>query len=83
MVAYRPRDNQAAPAQNARADIEAVVGATDVAGAFIKMHTGTWHAGPLFTSPSHIDFYNLELSDTNVTDHHNVFFDALDLELGS
>ncbi|MGF1524147.1 MAG: ureidoglycolate lyase [Leptolyngbyaceae cyanobacterium] len=36
---------------------------------FIKLHVGTWHAGPLFESPQ-ISFYNLELSDTNVTDHH-------------
>ncbi|MDB9526932.1 ureidoglycolate lyase [Oscillatoria sp. CS-180] len=35
---------------------------------FIKMHVGTWHAGPLFTTPA-VDFYNLELSDTNIVDH--------------
>ncbi|MEM9117828.1 MAG: ureidoglycolate lyase [Cyanobacteria bacterium P01_F01_bin.56] len=35
---------------------------------FIKLHVGTWHAGPLFNTPV-VDFYNLELSDTNVTDH--------------
>jgi hypothetical protein len=34
-------------------------------GAFIKMNEGTWHAGPLFSN-AHMDFYNLELSDTNV-----------------
>ncbi|KAK9168953.1 hypothetical protein Syun_001093 [Stephania yunnanensis] len=39
---------------------------------FVKLHVGTWHAGPLFKAES-IDFYNLELSDTNVVDHttHN------------
>jgi hypothetical protein len=31
---------------------------------------GTWHAGPLFAEHPHMDFYNLELSDTNVTDHN-------------
>ncbi|NET47542.1 MAG: Ureidoglycolate hydrolase [Merismopedia sp. SIO2A8] len=36
---------------------------------FIKLDVGTWHAGPLFDQDS-IDFYNLELSDTNVVDHH-------------
>ena len=36
---------------------------------FIKLHVGTWHAGPLFEVPL-VNFYNLELSDTNVTDHH-------------
>lgn len=38
-------------------------------GVFVKMHKGTWHAGPLFDAPS-ADFYNLELSDTNVVDHN-------------
>ncbi|KAJ6892355.1 hypothetical protein NC651_025529 [Populus alba x Populus x berolinensis] len=39
---------------------------------FIKLNIGTWHAGPLF-KPETMDFYNLELSDTNVVDHttHN------------
>lgn len=39
---------------------------------FIKMDVGTWHAGPYFDRKV-IDFYNLELSDTNVVDHftHN------------
>ncbi|KAF2318592.1 hypothetical protein GH714_009201 [Hevea brasiliensis] len=31
---------------------------------FIKLHLGTWHAGPLFEGDS-MDFYNLELSNTN------------------
>lgn len=35
---------------------------------FIKLEVGTWHAGPYFDE-SAIDFYNLELSDTNVVDH--------------
>lgn len=35
---------------------------------FIKLDVGTWHAGPYFDADV-IDFYNLELSDTNVTDH--------------
>ena len=36
---------------------------------FIKLHLGTWHAGPYFEPPT-IDFYSLELSDTNEVDHH-------------
>ncbi|MEN9205810.1 MAG: hypothetical protein Q6K99_07335 [Thermostichales cyanobacterium BF4_bins_65] len=36
---------------------------------FVKLHPGTWHAGPYFTQPR-VDFYNLELADTNITDHH-------------
>ncbi|MEB3211931.1 MAG: ureidoglycolate lyase [Leptolyngbyaceae bacterium] len=35
---------------------------------FIKLHVGTWHAGPYFDGDS-VDFYNLELSDTNIVDH--------------
>lgn len=35
---------------------------------FIKLNVGTWHAGPYFEVDT-IDFYNLELSDTNVVDH--------------
>lgn len=39
-------------------------------GNFIKLHAGTWHAGPLFEGEDSMAFYNLELSDTNVTDHN-------------
>ncbi|MTJ54449.1 Ureidoglycolate hydrolase [Anabaena sp. UHCC 0253] len=54
---------------------------------FIKLETGTWHAGPYFDheSDEFIDFYNLELSDTNVEDHfthnflksHNLSFEMI------
>ena len=39
---------------------------------FIKLEVGTWHAGPYFDH-EFVDFYNLELRDTNVVDHftHN------------
>ncbi|XP_020208378.1 uncharacterized protein LOC109793319 [Cajanus cajan] len=39
---------------------------------FLKLNRGTWHAGPLFKADS-MDFYNLELSNTNEIDHttHN------------
>jgi ureidoglycolate hydrolase len=40
---------------------------------FIKLEVGTWHAGPLFDQPA-IDFYNLELSDTNIIDHFTYNF---------
>lgn len=40
---------------------------------FIKLEVGTWHAGPYFDE-SAIDFYNLELSDTNVVDHFTYSF---------
>jgi len=35
---------------------------------FVKLHLGTWHAGPYFDQ-NFVDFYNLELSDTNLNDH--------------
>lgn len=39
---------------------------------FIKLEVGTWHAGPYFEQ-EFIDFYNLELTETNIADHftHN------------
>lgn len=33
---------------------------------FLKLNRGTWHAGPLFKTDT-MDFYNLELSNTNVS----------------
>ncbi len=35
---------------------------------FVKLAVGTWHAGPYFDADT-VDFYSLELSDTNITDH--------------
>ena len=38
-----------------------------VAGSrFLKLNRGTWHAGPIFKADA-MDFYNLELSNTNVS----------------
>jgi ureidoglycolate lyase len=34
----------------------------------VKLHRGTWHAGPLFASPAQLVFCNLELRDTNSHD---------------
>jgi len=39
----------------------------------VMFHKGTWHAGPYFAQPGHIRFFNLELSDTNVVDHHSSY----------
>jgi ureidoglycolate hydrolase len=36
----------------------------------LKLHRGTWHAGPYFEDDE-ISFLNLELSDTNEVDHQN------------
>ena len=38
-------------------------------GVFIKMNCGTWHAGPLHCETDCMNFYNLELTDTNIVDH--------------
>ena len=51
---------------------------------FIKLEVGTWHAGPYFDWDE-VDFYNLELSDTNVADrfvynfnlHNNLEFEII------
>ena len=40
----------------------------------IKLHLGTWHAGPLFDGEA-ISFLNLELADTNTVDHHSCDLD--------
>lgn len=34
----------------------------------VMLHRGAWHAGPLFET-AEASFFNLELIDTNVTDH--------------
>lgn len=40
---------------------------------FIKLAVGTWHAGPYFDDKC-VDFYNLELSDTNLVDYFTYNF---------
>jgi ureidoglycolate hydrolase len=39
-------------------------------GEAVKLHQGTWHAGPFFLTPTAL-FFNLELSDTNISDHNS------------
>ena len=39
------------------------------AGEALKLHQGTWHAGPFFQTPPAL-FFNLELSDTNQNAHN-------------
>jgi ureidoglycolate hydrolase len=34
----------------------------------VKLHRGTWHAGPLFDRPAELVFCNVELRDTNSRD---------------
>jgi len=47
-------------------DIRAFLIPGDVA---VMLHVGTWHAGPLFDAQE-MSFFNLELADTNIVDHH-------------
>lgn len=49
---------------------------------FIKLNVGTWHAGPYFEQDV-VDFYNLELSDTNIVDHftHSFLKSQLEFEI--
>jgi ureidoglycolate lyase len=56
-------DPQAEPALDA---IRAFRIPGDVA---VMLHKGTWHAGPLFEGDAQ-SFFNLELADTNMVDHH-------------
>ena len=44
---------------------------------FLKLNRGTWHAGPYFEQGT-IDFYNLELSDTQINDHFTHVFSSRD-----
>ncbi|HEY9662392.1 MAG TPA: ureidoglycolate lyase [Allocoleopsis sp.] len=48
--------------------LETIVAFAVPGNCFIKLNVGTWHAGPYFEQ-DFVDFYNLELSDTNITDH--------------
>ena len=49
-------------------------------GVFVKLHVGTWHAGPLFEAEGAVPFANLELSDTNVVDHNTHHYSEQALE---
>lgn len=67
LIAVAPSNNEVE--QPALADISAF---RIPGNCFIKLEVGTWHAGPYFDH-EFVDFYNLELNDTNVADHftHN------------
>jgi len=58
----------APPSQAAFPRLEDIVAFRIPGNCFIKLEVGTWHAGPYFNDPW-VDFYNLELSDTNLVDH--------------
>lgn len=62
LIAVAPPSEAKMPA------IESIVAFQIPGHCFIKLEVGTWHAGPYFEQEA-IEFYNLELSDTNVIDH--------------
>jgi ureidoglycolate lyase len=59
---------------NAKPALEDIVAFKVPGGMAIKLHAGTWHAGPFFAG-GQMDFFNLELADTNEIDHHTVALD--------
>ncbi len=60
------------PSPKTEPDIDRLAAFRIPGDCFIKLDIGTWHAGPYFEHPQ-VDFYNLELSDTNIVDRftHN------------
>ncbi|NEN96153.1 MAG: Ureidoglycolate hydrolase [Moorea sp. SIO1F2] len=58
----------APPTQDDQPVLEDIAAFRIPGNCFIKLEVGTWHAGPYFDQ-EFIDFYNLELADTNVVDH--------------
>jgi ureidoglycolate hydrolase len=57
-----------------RPDPGAIRGFLVTGDRFIMLRAGTWHAGP-FLEGEVADFYNLELADTNLTDHQTCHLD--------
>lgn len=58
----------APPSPSLRPDLSQLQAFHIPGNCFIKLEVGTWHAGPYFNHDV-VDFYNLELSDTNLVDH--------------
>ncbi|MBD0269300.1 MAG: ureidoglycolate lyase [Cyanobacteria bacterium Co-bin8] len=58
----------APPGSASTPDPEAIRAFRIPGNCFIKLEVGTWHAGPHFETET-VSFYNLELSDTNISDH--------------
>ncbi len=61
--------------QDHRPDPRAIAAFRIPGSVAVKLHRGTWHAGPYFTAPR-MDFLNLELSDTNQADHDTCHLDS-------
>jgi ureidoglycolate lyase len=65
LVVAAPDDAAAAP------NITTIGGFLIPGGVAVKLHRGTWHAGPFFNAVT-ARFFNLELTDTNDVDHQSV-----------
>jgi ureidoglycolate hydrolase len=63
----------APPSNNTEPNTEQLKAFQIPGNCFIKLYKGTWHAGPYFDDEV-INFYNLELTDTNETDHFSYDF---------
>lgn len=63
----------APPNLSTQPDIQNLAAFRILGNCFIKLEVGTWHAGPYFDHET-VDFYNLELSDTNFVDHFTYNF---------
>lgn len=59
----------APPSSDAKPTVKDIVAFRIPGNCFIKLNLGIWHAGPLFDAAESMDFYNLELSDTNINDY--------------
>ena len=64
-IAVAPGSHPAAQPMDAASQLRAF---TVPPRCIVKLHPGTWHAGPLFAHPRELVFCNLELRDTNSQD---------------
>ncbi|MEB3828903.1 ureidoglycolate lyase [Phormidium sp. CCY1219] len=67
----------APPSQGDRPDLDRLMAFRIPGDCFIKLEMGTWHAGPYFDWDA-MDFYNLELTDTNIVDFGTYNFKTQD-----
>lgn len=58
----------APPSQESQPHLEDIVAFRIPGNCFVKLEVGTWHAGP-YVDTAWVDFYSLELSNTNLVDH--------------
>lgn len=69
----------APPSSTAQPELDKIAAFRIQGDRFVNLAVGTWHAGPYFDD-EFVDFYNLELSDTNINDHDTYDFWQQNLE---